>query len=176
MLRHLISRLISSRLTVAAISCAATAAFLAGAVYASIPGPGGIINGCYQQSTGKLRVIDSAATCLPDEVALNWNQIGPPGPTGPPGPPGITLWASVAAEGTLLGGTATAAVRDGPGQYQVFFGRDVSNCAPVASAEGSGNIASATPLMAPAQRQVLVFMDNFNVGTIDDRFHLVVAC
>jgi len=90
----LIGRLFRSRLAVAAISSAAAAALLAGVVYASIPGPGGVINGCYQQSTGKLRVIDSAATCLPSEVSINWNQTGtagppgPPGPAGPPGPPG----------------------------------------------------------------------------------------
>jgi len=91
MLLRLIGRLFHSRLAIAAISSAVTAAVLAGVVYASIPGPGGVINGCYQHSSGKLRVIDSAATCLPDEVALNWNQTGtagPPGPTGPPGPPG----------------------------------------------------------------------------------------
>ncbi len=88
MLRRLMLRLFHSRLAVAAISSAVTAALVATVVYASIPGPGGVINGCFQHSSGKLRVIDSSATCLPDEVALNWSQTGPAGPVGPPGPPG----------------------------------------------------------------------------------------
>jgi len=87
-MQRLMHRLFHSRLAVAAFSSAVTAALFAGAVYASIPGPGGVINGCFQHSSGKLRVIDSAATCLPDEVAINWNQTGPAGPPGPPGPPG----------------------------------------------------------------------------------------
>lgn len=63
-------------------------------VLASIPGPGGVINGCFQKSTGKLRVIDPSSAkksmnaCHPDEVAIHWNQTGPAGPPGPAGPAG----------------------------------------------------------------------------------------
>ncbi len=91
MYRRLTGRIFHSRIAAAAFLSAVTTALLAGAVYASIPGPSGVINGCYQKSSGKLRVIDSAATCNPSEVALNWNQTGPagaPGPAGPAGPPG----------------------------------------------------------------------------------------
>src|SRR5579884_2792712 len=60
---------------------------LAGAVaYASIPGPGGVINGCIKNSDSTVRVIDSTQTCGSNETALNWNQTGPQGPTGPRGP------------------------------------------------------------------------------------------
>jgi hypothetical protein len=59
-----------------------------GVAYASIPGPGGVINGCYVKSGGALHVIDSGATCASNQTPLNWNQTGPQGPTGPTGPQG----------------------------------------------------------------------------------------
>ena len=65
-----------------------------GVAYASIPGPGGVINGCRKNTDGSMRVIDSAATCPSGWTALNWNQTGPQGstgPTGPTGPAGPTL-------------------------------------------------------------------------------------
>jgi len=70
-----------------------------GIAYASIPGPGGVITGCYQNSTpgnnpnantGSLRVIDAATTpsCQTSENLLTWNNTGPQGPAGPAGPAG----------------------------------------------------------------------------------------
>src|SRR5713101_2801019 len=76
------------------VLCAALIGLLAIPVFASIPGPGGVINGCFQKSTGKLRVIDPSSrrpplrACHPDEVAIQWNQVGPAGPAGPSGPAG----------------------------------------------------------------------------------------
>jgi hypothetical protein len=61
-----------------------------GIAYASIPGPGGVINGCYLKSGGALRVIDSAAKCKSGETSLNWNQKGPTGARGPTGANGTT--------------------------------------------------------------------------------------
>lgn len=62
------------------------------ATRASIPGPNGIITGCYVADSGRLRIIDATVTtCLPGETQLTWNQAGPPGPMGPQGlqgPPG----------------------------------------------------------------------------------------
>ncbi len=59
---------------------------LAGAVaYASIPGPDGVIHGCYKTNNpaqGAVIVIDSAASCPNGYAALNWNQAGPPGVSG----------------------------------------------------------------------------------------------
>lgn len=82
-----------SRLVIALLVVLLTG-LLAAPVVASIPGPTGVINGCFQMSTGKLRVIDptsakpSLRACHPDEVAIHWNQVGPAGPQGPPGPAG----------------------------------------------------------------------------------------
>jgi len=53
--------------------------------FASIPGPGGVINSCYHKNDGSLRIIDSTEQCKANEEALNFNQTGPQGPTGPSG-------------------------------------------------------------------------------------------
>ncbi len=63
-----------------------------GIAYASIPGPDGVIHGCYNTNKGDLRVIDpssskkSLSSCGQDETTLNWNQTGPTGARGPTGP------------------------------------------------------------------------------------------
>ena len=73
----------------ALLATAAGAIALVGSVaYASIPA-GGVVHGCYKDSTGALRVIDSEAqACNPSETALDWNVAGAQGPQGPPGPQG----------------------------------------------------------------------------------------
>ena len=62
----------------------------AGIAVASIPGQGGVINGCYNTTNGGLRVIDSSAgdACKTGETAIQWNQVGQQGPAGPQGPQG----------------------------------------------------------------------------------------
>ena len=74
------------------LTAAGVTALLAGgaAIYGSIPGASGVITACYKKSGGALRVIDAARDrCDPNnEVALEWNQIGPQGPAGPIGPQG----------------------------------------------------------------------------------------
>jgi hypothetical protein len=50
-----------------------------GAAYASIPGPDGVIHGCYKNSNGSLIVIDHTASCPAGHTALNWRQGLPPG-------------------------------------------------------------------------------------------------
>ena len=63
--------------------------------FAAIPGSGGVIDGCYDKQSGKLRVTDTQTNkpkaCGSDETPLSWNQQGPqglPGPVGPQGPAG----------------------------------------------------------------------------------------
>jgi len=55
-----------------------------GVAFATIPGAGGVIHGCYTKLNGAVRVIDTGS-CRPTESALNWNQAGQPGPQGPQG-------------------------------------------------------------------------------------------
>src|SRR6266496_4002351 len=71
------------------LGLAGAALVAAVAVHASIPGPDGVIHGCYGPS-GNLRVVDSADTCRHPEIELDWNQTGPTGATGPAGPTGAT--------------------------------------------------------------------------------------
>jgi hypothetical protein len=55
-----------------------------GLAYATIPGPQGVIQGCYSKANGSLRVIDApASSCTSKETALAWNQQGVAGPPGP---------------------------------------------------------------------------------------------
>jgi collagen triple helix repeat protein len=63
-------------------------ALVAGVAYASIPGPGGVINGCYSKKNGALSLIDSTKSCPTGTAALDWNQQGPKGDPGPAGPAG----------------------------------------------------------------------------------------
>jgi hypothetical protein len=104
-----------SRKPLIAIAAVASLA-LAGVAYASIPGAGGVIHGCYAKTSngqalpGALRVVDTGLgqSCQANEVGLNWNQqgpkgaTGPQGPAGPPGPSGTLAWAHVAGDGTIL--------------------------------------------------------------------------
>ncbi|MBV8906557.1 MAG: hypothetical protein JOZ22_23195 [Acidobacteriia bacterium] len=78
-------------------------------VNASIPGPGGVIHGCYNTSNGRLRVIDTATdSCKKDETALAWNQTGPAGPIGPAGPAGAKGAAGPAGPAGPTGPTGPA--------------------------------------------------------------------
>ncbi|MFD0033384.1 hypothetical protein ACWGDS_21440 [Streptomyces sp. NPDC055059] len=63
---------------------------LGGVAHADIPGAGGVYTGCYNRSTGVLRVIDFEAggRCRSGELTVRWNQTGPSGPTGPKGDTG----------------------------------------------------------------------------------------
>lgn len=87
-MRHLPIRRPSPAL---ALSSLALVAALGGAAWAAIPGPEGIIHGCYNKRTGVLRVIDTAAhgKCKRGESELNWMEVGPPGPRGGGGPRGL---------------------------------------------------------------------------------------
>jgi hypothetical protein len=82
---YLSKKLIAGIVAVFAIAGGATA-------FAAIPDAGGVIHGCYVESTGTLRVTDTATNlpkaCSTKETPLSWNQQGPPGPQGLKGDPG----------------------------------------------------------------------------------------
>jgi hypothetical protein len=72
---------------VAAAAGALAATVLAGGVaWAAIPGPGGVIQGCYD-SGGNLKIVDSLP-CPRGYTAFQWNVQGVQGPPGPVGPKG----------------------------------------------------------------------------------------
>jgi len=139
------------RLLLAGVAVAA-GVVVAGIAYAAIPGPGGVIQGCYQKSNGSLRVIGTNPTvgggsCSPGEQPVSWSQSGQVGPTGSTGATGATgatgetgatgpagtndvRFAVVEGDGTLVFGSAgTTARRFQVGGYTVRFDRDVTRCA-----------------------------------------------
>ena len=61
---------------------------LGGVAVASIPGPDGRFHGCYANSGGGLRIVDSGAACRVGESRITFSQTGPQGPAGVPGPQG----------------------------------------------------------------------------------------
>ena len=67
---------------------------VSGAAVAAVPGPDGVIHGCYN-AKGALHLIDASdgtmpASCTASEKPLDFNQKGPMGPMGPAGPKGAT--------------------------------------------------------------------------------------
>jgi hypothetical protein len=177
------------RLVVALVAGAAVFG-IASVVQADIP-DNGIIHGCYGKEgtafKGQLRVRDSSRQeqCRAYENPLDWNASGPTGPTGatgPTGPAGISLFAVVNADGTLVHGTATGAVKNGSGDYTVTFGRDVSSCA--ATAQPGAFAGSSIPagdvsvlvFTGGSPDEVFVQFTNSIIGPVDDPFFLIVAC
>jgi len=69
-----------------------------GAAVAATGDASTVINGCYQQPTGALRVLHGSARCRRSEVAISWNQTGPAGPVGPAGVAGVAGPAGVQGE------------------------------------------------------------------------------
>ncbi len=90
-------------------------AALGGAAWAAIPGPAGIIHGCYSRHGGQLRVINTSthARCRRREVELNWSETGPPGPRGGGGPRGLRGFTG-ARGATGPAGTAGGVGPQGP--------------------------------------------------------------
>jgi len=118
-----VRRVASSRLAIAALAVAVTAAVIGGVAAAAIPDNAGAIHGCYNRVNGGLRVVDSGATCKPGEVALPWNQQGTKGPAGPPGPPGPPAPTGVAVTQAIppdhLGGSMPVTLRLTTGTWHV---------------------------------------------------------
>lgn len=128
---------------------AITSLGVAGASYAavnSIPSPSGVFTGCYNKTSGALRLIDPARGqhCAATETQVTWNQKGQTGPAGPAGPagpqgpqgvpgatgpvgpqgpqgptgPGLLAWAYVNANGTVASSSGNVTVANpGPGSY-----------------------------------------------------------
>jgi len=70
----------------AVLALVAGAAAVAGIAFASvIPGPDGVIHGCYKASGRALRVVGPNEGCGSRERPIEWNQTGPPGSSAPAG-------------------------------------------------------------------------------------------
>jgi len=84
-----------------------------GVALAAIPGPGGVLSGCYSKKTGGLRLIDPSKgqKCAAGEGAVSWNQAG------------ITwrgFWSATrsyqAGDAVASGGSSYLAVKDSAGK------------------------------------------------------------
>jgi hypothetical protein len=103
------------RLTYANVM-ASIAVFIAlgGGAYAavsSIPGPDGVIHGCYAKKRGNLRLVGAGRRCSKREYAIAFNQQGPRGKTGSRGATGSR--GSTGATGSS--GAPGARGEQGPG-------------------------------------------------------------
>lgn len=101
-----------------AIALLALVVAVGGVAVASIPSADGAIEGCYDNSTGALRVIDPAAggTCRGGETALTWNQKGPQGPPGPQGDPAPVPKENFGSDGKVEATDLPANFRSKPGK------------------------------------------------------------
>src|SRR4051812_47546929 len=74
-----------------ALALVAIGALSVGVAVAAIPAGDGTISGCYNNTNGALRVIDTAkaqACVKPAESPIQWSQTGPRGAVGPQGAKG----------------------------------------------------------------------------------------
>jgi hypothetical protein len=124
----------------------------AGIAYASIPGPDGVIHGCYKNSNpaqGALITVDSAASCPSGYTALNWNQTGLQGPAGP-----STAGSSGLDIGTYTGGGSAFG-----------YGNNLAVCpSDHAHALGGGVDAGGTSGFAITQDEPAIF--NYSTGAV----------
>jgi hypothetical protein len=91
-----------------------------GFAVAAIPGPGGVIKGCFNKRNGALRVLDAKKRCARSEKAIAWNQQGKPGvggaagASGPAGKPGSDAqFNGATAGGDLTGSYPNPQIRPG---------------------------------------------------------------
>lgn len=72
------------------VAAALVLILFAAVTLATIPGPNGVVSGCFSKNGDSLRILDTAlGTCSSNETLLTWNEPGPQGPIGPQGPQGV---------------------------------------------------------------------------------------
>ena len=154
----------------AALAGGVVVAVLASLAWANIPDRSGVIHGCYDTSTGALRVIDSdqGATCdATRENSLDWNLTAPPEPD---------FGARVAADGSLLLSSGVVAVRHpGTGEYAVKFPMDIASCYMSLISNGHPGEISGEPDTADP---TVVDVETFDSKGrhMDGVFYLTVSC
>jgi len=73
-----------------AVAGITTAGVSWGVAAAGASGNTSVINSCYNNTNGNLRIVDASANCQNHETQLTWNTVGPEGPQGPTGATGAT--------------------------------------------------------------------------------------
>jgi hypothetical protein len=129
---------------------------VAGVSYAavnSIPSHSGVFTGCYNKTSGALRLIDPSRGqhCAVREARVTWNQTGQKGPAGPrgakgPAGPGLLAWAYVNANGTIASSSGNVTVANAsPGSYCIGVTGGTAHVAVVSldSLENTGGTVQA---------------------------------
>jgi hypothetical protein len=116
-----------SNLLAATIGAIVASALAGGVAWATIPGDGGVIQGCYTKVGGILRVIDTAKgeRCLAIEQPISWNQKGlkgDPGANGANGAPGASPTVSQLEPGDSNCPAGGAAITDAAGSTAYVCG------------------------------------------------------
>ena len=133
--------------TLGLIGTTGSIAFAAGKL--TVPGPGGVIHGCYNHTNGNLRVVSNASSCRHPELALSWNQTGPQGATGPQGPVGPTGAQGATGPAGPQGATGPAGPQgatgatgpQGPAGSKVFAGEFNGNTGAIWSGTAAFTVA-----------------------------------
>ncbi len=125
-----------------------------------------------KKKSAKVRLTELEARVA--AIEATGGQVGPQGPPGPAGTPGVALFARVDETGAVLssspGVTATKPIPVLSGLYLVTFsGRDLTNCAAVASPE-SGYASVLVAYTNSASIDVTISDGGLTT------FSLVVAC
>jgi hypothetical protein len=142
-----VRRLVRSRISafVAGAVVAVVGAGVAVAATSGIPGPDGVIHGCYGVG-GALRVVPAGTACLATETALPWSQTGPAGPAGPQGPQGPQGTGNAVygvGHGAQLSPSVPTATLDGiditvsGGNHQVLIEEQLGIGAPFTTCSGT---------------------------------------
>jgi len=136
---------------IAIFAVLAAAVIGTGVAYASIPGPAGVINGCYKNSNpgqGALIVIDSTASCPSGTTALNWSQAGPQGPAGVSGYVVETCNLNGSGSTSLCSDTTNLSAGQLSGTLSCPTGKTAISASygPAAPAGNSSASGGATPL------------------------------
>lgn len=107
---------------------------------------------------------------------------GPAGPVGPAGASPVTFRASVELTGAVVRGSPAGSQKPEVGRYELTFGRDLSQCTPVATlgrVEGGPRPDEPPPgrITAAASGSTIVVRTFGADGKPDDiSFNLIVAC
>ena len=101
-----------SHLLAAAAGAVAASALAGGVAWATVPGDGGVIQGCYTKVGGILRVVDAdkGQHCLGIEAPIAWNQKGPKGDPGAAGVSPTVAQLQPGDAGCPAGGAAITGV------------------------------------------------------------------
>lgn len=75
---------------------------------------GNVINACFKKNNGQLRIVSNFGQCLPSEIAISWNIVGPQGPPGPQGPSGVVATSTFSGGIGAIPAGATQFVFAGP--------------------------------------------------------------